>query len=135
MVSREVKIRVAYYDTDAMGVVHHSNYARYYEVARTEMLRHFGTSYREMEENGIMLPVLEVFTKCVGSAFYDELLTVKVTMAELPKVKLRFDHEVYRPDGTLINTGYVLLAFIDSETRRPCRAPQYFIDLFKEQFQ
>lgn len=135
MVTREVKIRVNYFDTDGMGVVHHSNYARFYETARTEVLRQFGTSYKDMESSGVMLPILEVYTRCLSPAYYDDVLTIKVTMPELPKVKLRFDHEVYREDGTLINTGYVVLAFTDCETRRPCRASESFIAIFREYFQ
>ena len=57
MISRDIKIRVRYYETDCMGIVHHSNYIRYYETARTEMLREFGTTYNDMEKHGIMLPV------------------------------------------------------------------------------
>lgn len=134
MITHEVKIRVSYFDTDVMGIVHHSNYARYYEMARTELLRQFGTSYKEMENSGVMLPVLEVYTRCLLPAYYDDLLTVRVIIPELPKVRMRFDHEIYREDGTLINTGHVTLAFIDCERRRPCRAPESFISIFREYF-
>ena len=118
MITRDIPIRVRYYETDCMGIVHHSNYVRYYETARTEMLREFGTTYQEMEREGVMLPVL----------------TVRVTLAEPPRVKMRFDYEIFRENGELINTGWVTLAFMNSTTRRACRAPKYFLELLKPYF-
>ena len=132
MIEREYPIRVRYKDTDAMGVVHHSNYVNFYESARTEMLRECGTTYREMEEAGVMLPVMEVTQKFYAPARYDDLLTVKLKLAELPKVRLVFDHQVYNEAGQLVNTGRVVLAFMDRETRRACRAPGWFVDVLKQ---
>ena len=99
MITRDIQIRVRYYETDCMGIVHHSNYIRYYEVARTEMLREFGTTYRQMERDGVMLPVLDVHSSYGAPAYDDDLLTVRVTLAELPKVRMRFDFEIYRENG------------------------------------
>lgn len=134
MIVRDIKIRVRYYETDCMGIVHHSNYVRYYETARTEMLREFGTTYTEMEEYGVMLPVLEVQSKYISPAYDDDLLTVRVTLAKLPQVKMRFDYEIFRENGDLINTGSVTLAFMNSKTRRACRVPEYFLNLLKPYF-
>lgn len=129
MITRDIPIRVRYYETDCMGIVHHSNYVRYYETARTEMLRQFGTTYQEMEASGVMMPVLETYSKFISPAYDDDLLTVRVTLADMPTVRIRFDYELFREDGMLINTGYVVLAFMNSTTRRACRAPKYFMDL------
>jgi acyl-CoA thioester hydrolase, YbgC/YbaW family len=126
----EVQIRVRYKDTDKMGVMHHSNYVNCYEVARTELMRERGLSYREMEERGVMLPVREVYMNYISPAYYDNLLTVRIRIAEEPRVKLVFDHEIYNESGELINTGKVVLVFVNAETRRPCRAPQWFLELF-----
>ncbi|MBQ4280262.1 MAG: acyl-CoA thioesterase [Rikenellaceae bacterium] len=134
MIVREVKLRVRYKETDNMGIVHHSNYVNYYEVARTEMLREFGTTYRTMEERGVMLPVLEVGMHYYHPAHYDDLLTIRITLPRLPMVKMQFDHEIYNEAGELINTGTVVLAFVDSRTRRPCRAPSWFTDLLAPHF-
>ena len=134
MITRDVQIRVRYYETDCMGIVHHSNYIRYYEVARTEMLREFGTNYRQMERDGVMLPVLDVHSSYGAPAYDDDLLTVRVTLAELPKVRMRFDFEIYRENGERINTGSVTLAFMNSATRRACRAPQSFLKLLEPYF-
>lgn len=126
----EVKIRVRYKETDRMGVVHHSNYVNFYEAARTELMRERGLSYKEMEERGVMLPVKEVCMDYIAPAYYDDLLTVRIRMAEKPGVKLTFEHEIYNEAAELINTGRVVLVFVDTATRRPIRAPQWFLALF-----
>ncbi len=132
MITREVQLRVRYKETDAMGVVHHSNYVTYYETARTEMLRTFGTTYREMEAEGVMMPVIEVDMRYISPAYYDDLLTIRITLKKLPAVKIEFFHEVFNESGQLINTGRVLLAFMSSATRRPCRAPESFLKILRE---
>ncbi len=130
MLESEVKIRVRYKETDNMGVVHHSNYVNYYEVARTEMMRERGLTYKEMEARGVMLPVHDIRITYLAPAHYDDLLTVKIRLAERPGVKLRFLHEVYNEAGELINTGEVVLVFVHADTRRPMRVPQWFLELF-----
>lgn len=134
MITKDIKIRVRYYETDCMGIVHHSNYIRYYETARTEMLREFGTTYNDMEKHGVMLPVLEVQSRHIAPAYDDDLLTVRVTLAEMPKVKMRFDYEIFRENGDKINTGSVTLAFMHSDSRRACRAPEWFLKLLEPYF-
>lgn len=129
MLSTEIQIRVGYKDTDAMGVVHHSNYLVYYEIARTEMLRRLGSTYKIMEAGGIMMPVLEVSSKYYASAKYDDLLTVKVRVPEMPGVRMTFEYEIFNEAGELLNTGRVTLVFIHTETRKATRAPKWFTDL------
>lgn len=130
MAEYEVKIRVRYKETDNMGVVHHSNYVNYCEVARTEMMRAHGISYKEMEQRGVMLPVKEIHMDYIAPAYYDDLLTVKIRIDEKPGVKMRFEHEIYNEAGRLINTGSVMLVFVDADTRRPIRAPKWFLAMF-----
>ena len=134
MLTYEIQIRVRYKETDAMGVVHHSNYVNYYEVARTEMLRENGTTYKKLEETGVMLPVHEVKMNYFAPAHYDDLLTVRLTMKELPGVRMVFDHEIFNEQGALVNTGQVTLVFMNAGTRRACRAPQWFLDIFRGHF-
>ena len=117
-----------------MGVVHHSNYVVYYEEARTEFLRCFGTTYKELEARGVMLPVSEVTMKYYKPAHYDDVLTVRITLPELPGARLIFDHEVYNAQGELLNTGRVVLGYVNAATRRPCRAPAEHVDLFRAYF-
>lgn len=110
-----------------MGIMHHSNYIVMYEMARTEWLRDMGLTYAEIERRGIMSPIIEVQSKYLYPAFYDEVLTVKVFMDELPSARLNIGSEVYNEAGRLINTGRVTLGFMHSDTRRPCRVPEWFL--------
>ena len=86
MISHDTQIRVLYRDTDKMGVVYHANYIVYYEAARNEMFRSIGLPYTELESMNIAMPIVEVESKYKAPAFYDELLTVRATMKELPAV-------------------------------------------------
>lgn len=120
MLTRDFKFRVWYKDTDQMGIVHHSNYICYYEAARSELLRSFGSSYADMEEkDGVMMPILEVHSKYLRPAHYDELITVRISLRELPKARITFEYEIYNEAGELLNTGSTVLGFIHRDTRRP----------------
>ena len=134
MVTYETKIRVRYKETDAMGVVHHSNYVNYYEVVRTEMMREFGTTYKTLEASGVMLPIHEVKMNFLSPAYYDDLLTVRLTMKQMPGVRMIFDHEIFNEQGILLNTGQVVLVFMDAAKRKACRAPQRIMDVFAKYF-
>ena len=132
MRERVVDIRVRYNETDRMGIVHHSNYVYYYEMARTEFMRRLGVSYREMEERGVYLVVREVYTKYLAPAYYDEILHVTVRLESLPMVKVTFHYEIRNDKGELLNTGSTVLASVDAKTRRPVRCPEWFMELLAE---
>lgn len=124
----EYQIRVRYAETDQMGYVYYGNYATFYEVARTEMLRQTGMSYKELEEMGIMMPVLEMHTKYIQPARYDELITIRTTIREKPSVRITFEYEIFNEAGTLLNTGNTQLVFVDMKRNKPCRPPQVFME-------
>ena len=126
MVTYDCKIRVWYKHTDQMGICHHSNYINYYEAARSEMLRWLGMSFSEVEQRGIMMPILEVQSKYHRPARYDEELTVRIMLKERPAARINFLYEIYNEQGRLLNTGMTQLGFIHSDTRRPCRCPEWF---------
>ncbi len=132
LISRDIPIRVRYNETDQMGIVHHSNYIFYYEVARTELMRSLGTTYREMEERGVLLVVRDVHSHFIAPAYYDEVLTVRTSINEVPAVKVTFDFEIFNARGELIHTGQVVLACVDKQTRRPKRAPEWFVNMLAE---
>ena len=134
MIFYDEKIRVRYKDTDKMGIVHHSNYIVYYEAARVAALRAWGMPYDEMEKSGIISPILEVGSKYIYPAYFDEEITVRVIVEELPTVRLKVRYELYNEAGTLINTGYTWPGFLNGETRRPCRTPQYVVAKMEELF-
>jgi len=137
MIITETKIRVYYEDTDQMGVVYYGNYARYYEIGRTEMIRDLGFTYRQMEEMNIMLPARSLKINYMKPAHYDDLLIVRTIIDTIPKVKFPIKTEIYNEQGELINSGEVVLVFYNSKTNRPTSAPKFFIDemtrLFNEQ--
>lgn len=135
MIQTECKIRVRYAETDQMGYLHHSRYAQYYEVARTDMIREIYASYAQLEAEGIMMPLVDLYCKYHAPAHYDDELTVKVFLRELPSVKIYFDYELYNEAGTKVNSGRTTLAFINSETRRPCRAPEGFMNVIRPFFE
>lgn len=136
MIVSETKIRVYYEDTDQMGVVYYGNYARYYEIGRTEMIRDLGFTYRQMEEMDIMLPARSLKINYLKSAYYDDLLTIRTIVDTLPKVKFPIKTEIYNEKGELINSGEVVLVFFNAKTNKPCAAPKFFTDklirVFKE---
>lgn len=128
----DTKIRVRYAEADRMGYVYYGNYAMYFESARTEMLRSLGFSYREWEDNGIILPVRELQIRYLAPAFYDDLLTIRTIINEKPDVRITFHHEVYNEKGEKTCTGSLVLVFVNSETRRPTRAPKFFLKSLEE---
>ena len=132
LISYSTQVRVRYKDTDQMGIMHHSNYVVLYEQARTEWLRDMGLTYAEIERRGILSPIIEVHSRYHYPAFYDEVLTIKVSMEEMPAARLVIASEVYNEAGKLINTGSVTLGFMHASTRRPCRAPEWFIAALEE---
>lgn len=131
MNSFETKIRVEYHHTDQMGIVHHSNYVKFFEVARTEWLRAMGITYAEMERRGVMMPIVDVAVKYRNPALYDELISVTAFVDEAPMARMTFRYEVRGEDGREIATGSTTLGFIDSQTRRPQRAPQWLLEVIK----
>ena len=131
MKSFEHKIRVEYHHTDQMGVVHHSNYVKFFEAARTEWLRAIGLTYAEMERRGVMMPIVEVNVKYKHPALYDELITVRAIVDEMPMARMVFRYEITGEDGREVATGFTTLGFIDRETRRPQRAPKWLLEVLE----
>jgi len=134
MLTTETKIRVRYGETDQMGYVYYGNYPLYYEVARTDMIRKIGWTYRKMEKSGVMMPVVSLNVKYIRPAFYDDELTVKVTVKEVPTKKMEFEYEVFNEKNKLINTGNTTLVFVDMKTGKPTKPPSDFMEKFNAHF-
>lgn len=126
--TNKINIRVRYSETDKMGVVYHGNYAQYLEIARVEWLRDLGVSYRWMEDNGVMLPVVSLQINYKKSARYDDLLTIEARLKKTPTVRIEFDYTIFDEKGDIIAEANTTLAFINSETFRPMRCPDYILD-------
>jgi len=135
MYTYSTKIRVRYSETDQMGYVYNGNYAQYYEVGRVEMLRSLGMSYGDMEQSGVMMPLLELKCKFIKPAFYDQEITIKTIVKELPGVRIYFEYELYNEADELINLGSTTLVFFDMVKKKPCHPPQNFMEKLREHFQ
>ncbi len=119
MFTSETSVRVRYAETDQMGVVYHSHYFQYFEVARAESIRALGYTYADMEKDGIIMPVVEVQARYLRPAFYDQLLTIKTILRELPvHHKIEFHQEVLNEQRELLATGKIILYFMELKTKK-----------------
>ena len=108
--------------------MYHGNYAQYFEIGRVEWLRKFGISYKQMEEEGVMLPVISLSINYKKSARYDDLVKVKTQLVKLPSATIEFNYEIVNESGEILTTGNTTLVFIDINKNRPTRCPQYLLD-------
>jgi len=132
----ETRIRVRYAETDQMNVVYHGNYSQYFEVGRVESIRQLGLSYKDVEALGVIMPVIEWTAKFLRPAHYDDLLTVRTTLKELPTThRIEFIQEVYSEDGKLLTVGKVLLYFLKAGTMEKTDMPQYLAEKLQPYFQ
>lgn len=134
MYEYETKIRVRYAETDQMGFVYYGNYATYYEVTRVEALRALGITYKSLEERGILLPVLENYSKYIRPARYDDLLTIKLKLNDLPSSRIKFNYEIFNQEDILINLGETTLVFMDRNSMKPMLAPDFIVKVLKPYF-
>ncbi|MEO8172853.1 MAG: thioesterase family protein [Sediminibacterium sp.] len=118
-------IRVRYAETDQMNIVYYGNYAQYFEVGRTESIRELGFTYKEMEAMGVHMPVVAMEASFLRAARYDDLITIKTILKELPlKHEITFHQEVYNEKKKLLTTGKVVLFFIDTKTGKRGKMPE-----------
>ncbi len=123
-----IVIRVRYVETDQMGVVHHSSYVQYLEVARIEFLRGKGVIYKEIEEKGVLLPVLNLEIKYIYPAFYDDLLHIEVIIQEIKGARIFFEYKIFN-EVKLISSAKTTLAFISKKSGKPILCPDWFYRL------
>ncbi|WP_010179522.1 acyl-CoA thioesterase [Aquimarina agarilytica] len=126
--STKTKIRVRYGETDQMGVVYHGNYAQYFEIARIDWLEKLGFSYKKMEEDGVMLPVVALSTNFKRSAFFDDELTITTSLKNAPTAKIEFEYELHNQQGELLTTGSTVLVFVSMKTKRPIKCPERMLE-------
>lgn len=118
-------IRVHYALTDQMGMVYHGHYAQFYEIGRGEAIRRLGLTYKDIEALGVIMPVIDLHSRFIRPARYDDLITVKTMLKELPvHHKIVFHHEVYNESGDLLNTGEITLYFMEAATLKRCPMPE-----------
>jgi acyl-CoA thioester hydrolase len=118
------QLRVRYAETDQMNVVYYGNYAQYFEVGRVESIRNLGISYKDIEAAGVIMPVVEMHVRYLRPAKYDDLLTIKTTLRELPgDHRIEFFQEVYNETEKLLTSGRVVLYFLDAATNQKTIMP------------
>jgi acyl-CoA thioester hydrolase len=137
MYTATTQVRVRYGETDQMGYLYYGNYAQYYEVGRVELIRSLGLTYKELEEtHGIWMPVVSMQQRFVRPALYDELLTIKTTLRELPDQFITFHCEIFNEKQKLVNGGVIRLCFFDPKIKKTMTAPAYLLEqlmpFFKE---
>ena len=131
----ETQIRIHYALTDQMSMVYYGHYAQFYEIGRTEAIRQLGYTYKEIEALGIIMPVVEIHSKFLRSAKYDDLITVKTTLREMPvQHRIIFHSEIYNEQDKLLNTGEVILFFLDAKTMKRCEMPEVLKEKLKGYF-
>ncbi len=125
MYESQTQIRVRYAETDQMNVVYHGNYAQYFEVGRAEAIRSLGFTYKDLEAMGVIMPIVELTSKFLRPAHYDDLLTIKTILKELPiNHRIEFNQEVYNQHEKLLTIGKVVLYFIDAITKEKTVMPR-----------
>ncbi len=135
MYTGETNIEVRYYETDLMGIVHHSNYIRYFECGRVQALTDVGLPMTEIEARGIMMPVVAVNLNYKTPARFGDMLRVVTIIRELPKASITIETQIYNQRGEEVCNGSVRLGFIHSDSRKVTRCPQYFIEAFSPYFE
>mgnify|MGYP003532060918 FL=1 len=128
----ELFLDVRYYETDQMGIVHHSNYVRYFECGRTDMLKKLGLPIEQIEQTGVMLPVVAVECRYKVPARLGDTLKIVSIIDSLPLAKLTIRNEIFNQDNQLVAEGKVVLGFIDADSRRPVRCPKMLTEFFEK---
>ncbi len=131
METNEITFRIRYGETDQMGVVYHGNYPQFLEMGRISWLRALDLSYKEMEANGVMLPVVSLEMKFIKPALFDDLVTVKTKLKKMPMVRIEFDYELTNQKGEILVEANTVLAFMDSSKKRPIKCPDYILKKLK----
>lgn len=135
MIKSQITFRVRYNEVDRMGYVHHGNYAAYFEMGRTELMREQGITYKELEDRGILLPLSDFSVKYYSPALYDDLLRMETTLITFSGVRLIFEYKVYNQENTLLAEAITPLAFVSAETRKPIRPPKGIAEKFSAHFE
>ncbi len=132
MIKSEYKIRVRYDEVDKMGYLYHGNYAKYFHVGRTELLRKLGLNDAEMEKKNIILPVSEMNTKFIKPVYYDEIITVVSYLKEISGARLSFFYQIFSQNKELATQADMTIALVDNTTGKLIRIPQYIYDIIKK---
>ena len=134
MIEGNYKIRIRYADTDQMGYVYYGRYANFYEIARVELFRKLGFSYKDLEDKGVGMPVIEMNSKFLLPVRYDEEILIITNIKEIPKSKITFTYTLFNSDGLVVNEAKTVLTFIDLKRKKPVRIPTELMTIIKKKF-
>tara|TARA_B110000003_G_scaffold234522_1_gene238283 strand:+ start:1300 stop:1698 length:399 start_codon:yes stop_codon:yes gene_type:complete len=123
----KTKIFVRYSETDQMSFVYHGNYVKYFEIGRIAWLKKLGISYKKMEDDGILLPVVDVKIKFRKPALFDDELILHTKLKQMPSYMIEFEYKISR-NNELLTNGYTKLAFFNTKTNKPVRCPKFILD-------
>lgn len=132
MIHSKHSLRVRYAETDPMKYVYYGNYATYFELGRVELFRSIGVSYDEIEKQGIWLPVSDYKIKYLKPALYDQKLEIHTFMRKIPGVRIEFEYEIYNENGIKITEASTTLFFLNSETQKVIKCPDFLMKLIEE---
>lgn len=135
MITSETPIRIRYAETDRMGYAYHGHYVEYFEIARTDWCRKIGLTYREIEEKGVLMPVMELNVKYRLPAFYDDILTFRVSLKEMPGWRMKMEGESVNAAGKTTARFWVELGFMDKATMKPVRVPEFITNRIEQHWQ
>jgi acyl-CoA thioester hydrolase len=136
MYSFDFQKRVRYGETDQMGYLYYGNYATYFEIGRVEMLRSLGFTYKALEEeHHVFMPVVSMQINYIRPAFYDELLTIRTTLKEMPGKYITFHMEIFKENGKICNVGRVRLCFVDKFTNKTIPTPEVMLKKLQPNFE
>jgi acyl-CoA thioester hydrolase len=127
-------IRVRYAETDQMAYVYYGQYATYLEVARVEALRSLGIRYKDLETDGVMMPVLELRTKYIRPAKYDDLIRIELSIPILPQMRIKFNYDIYNEEDILLTVAETTLVFVDMKSGRPVLTPEHITEALRPHY-
>ncbi len=133
MIEHQTTIKIRYGETDKMGIVHHSNYPLYLEEARMDLLQEIGMNYGEIEDSGVILPVVSMNFRFYSPLFYDDVITIKTALTRPSGIKLIFDYEIFNQLNKLVCKAETTLVFADMKTRKLIRPPKEYQKKFVEE--
>jgi len=128
-ITHSTNIEVRYSETDSMSYTHHSNYLKFYEIGRLSWFKNNGFSYKKLEDNGVIMPVVDAKIKYRKPSFFEDELKIKTTLLSKPNKFIEFKYIVYKKNE-LINEGYTKLVFLDKNSQKPIRCPKNLLDVF-----
>lgn len=127
-----IHFRVLYADTDQMGIMHHSNYLKYFEAARHELLKSLEVAYSQVENKGIIMPVIQAHLKYIKPAYYDQLITVETEMICCKGARIVFEALMLNPAREIISTSTITLATVCRDSRKACHPPAAITGIFSD---